>query len=113
MEKKGSMLKTQLLISANTLENLIKAQTKPVTGEQFRGIQRWRPPGTDNFKVNFDGSLEKERKRRGISVVIRNSEGAFMGSNAARINNVMDPFTIEALAAVEQWTSLPIWDSGK
>ncbi|XVF87470.1 hypothetical protein PTKIN_Ptkin18bG0122500 [Pterospermum kingtungense] len=74
---------------------------KKQTSLNRRVTAKWKPPAENMIKVNFDGSLNKESKFGGIGIVIRNDAREVMGAKAKRIQNVNDPFLIEALAAVD------------
>ena len=45
-----------------------------------RNHVRWRPPNTDELKVNYDGAIFSEDGRAGLGVVIRNSKGTIITS---------------------------------
>ncbi|XVF65582.1 hypothetical protein PTKIN_Ptkin09bG0260100 [Pterospermum kingtungense] len=61
---------------------------------------KWKPPGEDFVKINFDGSYDRGSFSGGIGIVARNANGDVLDAKAARILEVDDPFLVEAQAAV-------------
>ncbi|XVF66187.1 hypothetical protein PTKIN_Ptkin10aG0015200 [Pterospermum kingtungense] len=61
----------------------------------------WQPLGPDKVKVNFDGAFKASTRIGGIGVDIRNAAGELMGAKAAMLQNVTDPFVVEAMAAIQ------------
>ncbi|XVF80213.1 hypothetical protein PTKIN_Ptkin15bG0053200 [Pterospermum kingtungense] len=61
---------------------------------------QWKPQSENYVKVNFDGALRAHEKQGGIGVVICNSSGEFMRALAVKVQWVMNPLMVEALAAV-------------
>ena len=64
-----------------------------------RNHVRWRPPNTDEMKINYDGAIFSEEGRAGLGVVIRNSEGAVIASLSQQIPLPATVTQVEALAA--------------
>ncbi|XWS64771.1 hypothetical protein CRYUN_Cryun05aG0032200 [Craigia yunnanensis] len=60
----------------------------------------WKPPAYNRYKVNFDGAYDKRSKKGGIGVIIRNYEGAVMGTHVGHKSGMMDAFMVEANAAI-------------
>ena len=76
----------------NQISNLSKKRkvefqgTKPsIPKLVHRNHVRWRPPNTDELKINYDGSIFSEDGRVGLGVVVRNSEGVVIASLSQQI----------------------------
>ena len=62
--------------------------------------QKWRAPGREMVKVNFDGAIDGNSCHGELSVVISDADGEVMGASATRIQGINDPFMVEAYAGV-------------
>ena len=89
------ILKTSLHLvdeyqAANEVSQDIALMAKPMI--------TWRPPARDQFKVNVDGAVFKNRKRAGIGVVIRDKNGVVIAALSKLVNAPLEVAEIEAKA---------------
>ncbi|KAL0015374.1 hypothetical protein SO802_002443 [Lithocarpus litseifolius] len=74
-----------------------KAESLP---KQNPAIQKWHPPQTDTYKINYDGAVFTKSNEAGIGVVVRNEKGEVMASLAEKIGMPVGGVeVIEAMAA--------------
>ncbi|TXG55030.1 hypothetical protein EZV62_020286 [Acer yangbiense] len=56
------------------------------------------PPESENFKLNVDAAIDKDRGRVGIGLIIRDCNGEVLASCAQRIDDFCTPMVAEAVA---------------
>ena len=77
------------------------------TGTSTTGIvQKWIAPPTGFVKNNFDGSVNTERRRGGIGIVARDSNGRLLGYHNEVLEGIRDPQAAEFIAATRamEWS---------
>lgn len=102
-------------MSNEGLEDFKAAQVtvKERHGAKVRGnfegaSRRWRMPGINEVKANWDATLDIENKRMGIEIVIRDAEGEILASIICSVRrNVAQP-TLEKFLAL--WKTLEIYN---
>ncbi|MBA0754141.1 hypothetical protein Gogos_021720 [Gossypium gossypioides] len=62
---------------------------------------KWKPPENSVVRINFDASLKRHENRSCSGMVIRNSEGAVLGSKMIINENIPSVFATEALACIQ------------
>ena len=84
-----------------TLTLLNEFQAKPLQQLQSASpiVVKWKPPGSEFYKVNYDGAMFAELGVAGIGVVVRNEKGEVMASLAEKIPSPESVEMLEALAA--------------
>ncbi|XP_065620941.1 uncharacterized protein LOC136063873 [Quercus suber] len=60
---------------------------------------RWRPPPSEFYKINFDGAVFPREKKTGVGVVIRDHRGQVIASSSKLVHQQLCSNGIEALAA--------------
>ena len=65
---------------------------------------KWEPPPSPFLKINFDGTVFKDKGEAGIGVVVRDSHGMVIASLAEKIQLPSSLDEVEALAAVRAVT---------
>ena len=75
------------------------AYSRTVTKEK-----KWTPPHEGVIKVNFDGAVNVNERTSGMEVVARDSDGMVVGAFESCVKDMIDPTTVEALAAVKALT---------
>ena len=88
-------------VSANATS--LYAATSAISGSTALGSakqcrQVWSPPDASIFKVNVVGVVFAEQRKSGVGVVIRNSEGLFMGALSIKLNQHLGSLEVEAKA---------------
>ena len=69
----------------------------------------WNGRNGEGRKATQTGAVDKVSRQGGIGVVIRNADGAVMGTRAANYRHIIDPFVMEALQ-IMAWSLHMIWD---
>ena len=63
-----------------------------------RPMITWRPPAREQYKVNVDGAVFKQRKKAGIGFVIRDDNGVVIAALSKIVNAPLGAAEIEAKA---------------
>ena len=63
------------------------------------GVQRWCKPAQGVVKINWDASVDKERRLVGMGIVVRDFEGKIIAALYASKQFIVDLATAEAMAA--------------
>ncbi|XP_040988954.1 uncharacterized protein LOC121236572 [Juglans microcarpa x Juglans regia] len=75
-------------------------------GGGSHGVQKkWKKPGTNMVKANWDAAMDFENKRMGMGIVFGDEEGKVLASVCDVKQNVHDPTLAESLAL---WRALEI-----
>lgn len=61
---------------------------------------KWAPPGSDAYKVNFDGALSTVVNKGGTGAVIRSDKGEFMAASSFCLDGAVNSDHVEAVAAL-------------
>lgn len=65
---------------------------------------RWMPPPSGFIKINWDASINQQRKCIGNGVIARDNVGSFLGSYCLTKQVDVDPLVAEVMAALEAVT---------
>ena len=60
---------------------------------------KWKPPGLETYKVNYDRVMFTKLGEAGIGIVVKNEKGIVMASLVEKIPSPDSVETLEALAA--------------
>nr|POE88759.1 hypothetical protein CFP56_25211 [Quercus suber] len=63
-----------------------------------RSENRWRPPPSEFYKINFDGTVFPREKKIGVGVVIRDHRGQVITSSSKLVHQQLCSNEVEALA---------------
>ena len=83
------------------LQEFLQAQTEEPAPPRIPIVQRWRPPDSHCYKVNFDAVVFHDLNRAGIGVIIRNCGGAALGALSSSIPLAQSVADVEALACLK------------
>ena len=83
------------------LQEFLQAQTEEPAPPRIPIVQRWRPPNSHCYKVNFDAAVFRDLNRAGISVIIHNCGGAALGALSSSIPLAQSVADVEALACLK------------
>ena len=64
-----------------------------------RSKNRWRPPPSEFYKINFDGAVFPLEKKTGVGVVIRDHRGHVIASCSKLVHQQLCSNDIEMMAA--------------
>jgi hypothetical protein len=78
---------------ANTVEG---QQQREITATREEG---WTPPPKNTVKINWDASLDKNRRIVGMGLIARDGRGSFMAAATKVLFSDVDPVVAKALAA--------------
>ena len=67
---------------------------------QFCKQDRWEPPPINMYKINIDGSFNKDTGKAGWGFLARDSRGQFLEGGCSNLIRVAGPLQAEALAAL-------------
>ena len=88
----------------NQISNLSKKRKAEFQGTRpsilklvYRNHVRWRPPNTNELKINYDGAIFSEDGRAGLGVVVRNSKDVVIASLSQQIPLPATITQVEAL----------------
>lgn len=76
---------------------LLTSQPPPNKTPRLNG-QQWSSPPEGVLKINCDGGFQAEHMSRSIGVVMRNSEGSFIGASGRRLPSISSVLVAEAEA---------------
>ncbi|KAF5454970.1 hypothetical protein F2P56_024595 [Juglans regia] len=74
-------------------------------------IQKWRPPGKNCFKANWDVAFDIKQRKMGIEIIIRDDKGEVMAAYCGSKGNVEQPSTAKCFAlrkAIELYSDLSL-----
>jgi ribonuclease HI len=95
-------------LADSQLENHKKAVQGRRVGELRQLVQRgvlWKPPDEGTIKINWDAALDRNRKKMGFGIVVRNFEGRVLAARCGSVANISDPLIAEAIGA---WKSVEL-----
>jgi ribonuclease HI len=79
---------------------LVSLQKVPSSiGEVGRIPPKWKVPVGGWLKLNWDATVNKQSKRMGIGIIVRDEKGEFVAAMAKVLPSINDPTVAEALAA--------------
>jgi ribonuclease HI len=91
------VLKAAKSSSSDFLASLQKVSS--TTGEMGRIPPKWKAPVGGSLKLNWGAAVNKQSKRMGIGIIVRDEEGVFVAAMAKVLPSFNDPTVAEALAA--------------
>ncbi|CAK9152969.1 unnamed protein product [Ilex paraguariensis] len=71
------------------------------SSSSFSSIDRWNPPRSGIFKVNFDGAIFEQKHAIGVGIVIRDDKAFFAAGMSRKLFAQNDAKTAETMAATE------------
>ncbi|OMO64074.1 hypothetical protein COLO4_32120 [Corchorus olitorius] len=71
---------------------------------KLAGQLAWQAPQRGLVKVNFDGPFNSSSKTGSFGVIARDCDGNVLGAAAGKLDQVVDSFTAESMAALKAIT---------